>query len=525
MTAGPRPELTDGLVSICQSRSASYPKVSPFHPAIAYPELGRLSPHASVDPANEVYGCVRESLRLLKLDAANYGSARWNPLREFVRPGDQVLIKPNWVCHKHDLNDSWEQLITHGSVIRPIIDYVQLALEGRGAISVADGPMLSSDFSEICRRTGITGLTRYYETLPGAVHLDLLDLRSILFETRDAVILRRHKLAGDPRSGVAVGLGRQSAFHGFAGEGRYYGADYDAREVNRHHHGDVQEYQLSGTAMAANVIIDVPKLKAHHKVGVTMALKGVVGLNCGRNWLPHRTQGTPEQGGDQFQSSGVRQKAESALVSAFERTSLRFPRVVPRIYGMAKRVVGKRVFGKSHLTIRGGGWHGNKTLWRMVHDINRALVYADASGRLHPGVTKRRFCIVDGIVAGEGMGPTSADPIACGVVVAGQNPVAVDVVGAELIGFDHTRIPMLAEAFVDHSLPLIRFGADDIRIASNVATWCGGIESLRSANPFSFAAPLGWIDYIERSVSLAEPPVLQTRTSGMTTSHPVGGLR
>lgn len=35
-------------------------------------------------------------------------------------------------------------------------------------------------------------------------------------------------------------------------------------------------------------------LKTHQKLGVTLALKGIVGLNCGRNWLPHRTQGTAE---------------------------------------------------------------------------------------------------------------------------------------------------------------------------------------------------------------------------------------
>ena len=524
MSSGRTAELADTLVSICRSQRASYPAAPPFHPAVAYPELARLSFHGTVDPSNQVYACVRESLRLLDLDSANYGSERWSPFRDLVRPGDQVLIKPNWVCHKHERDDSWQQLITHGSVIRPIVDYVQLALEGRGAISVADGPMLSSDFAEICRRTGITGLKQYYKTLPGAVPLDLLDLRSILFETRDAVILKRHALAGDPRGGVAVDLGRQSAFYGFAGEGRYYGADYDTQEVNRHHHGEVHEYQLSGTALGANVIIDVPKLKAHHKVGVTMALKGVVGLNCGRNWLPHRTQGTPEQGGDQFQSSGVRQKAESVIVSAFEQTSLRFPRTVPTIYRMAKRV-GKHLFGQSHLTIRGGGWHGNKTLWRMVHDINRALVYADGCGRLHQRVTKSRFCIVDGIVAGEGMGPTSADPIACGVIVAGHNPVAVDVVGAELIGFDHTRIPMLAEAFVKHSLPLVCFGVDDISIASNVATWCGGIENIREANPFSFAAPLGWVDYVERRPSLTQSRSVRTLSSSASISDPVDGLR
>jgi hypothetical protein len=191
------------------------------------------------------------------------------------------------------------------------------------------------------------------------------------------------------------------------------------------------------------------------------------------------------------------------IVRTFEETSLAFPRVVPTVYRLAKRV-GKHLFGESLKTIRGGGWYGNDTLWRMVHDINRALIYGDGLGRLQPRPTKRRFCIVDGIVAGEGMGPTSPDPLPCGIVVAGYSPVAVDVVGAELMGFDHRRIPQLAEAFNDHSFPLVCFTAEEINIAANVGAWAGGLAALRAANPFAFAAPLGWNGYMERHIPASE---------------------
>jgi uncharacterized protein (DUF362 family) len=436
---------------------------------------------------------------MMNLDSVNYGKDNWNPLLGIVRPGDRVLIKPNWVSHKHDLDDSWEQIITHGSVIRPIIDYVQVALAGHGTICLADGPMLASDFAEICRRTGIIEIKKFYDAITGAVRIELLDLRSMLFETQDAVVIKRHALAGDPRGSVKVDLGRYSMFYEYRGEGRYYGADYDTQEVNLHHRGEIQEYLLSRTAMVADVIIDVPKLKSHHKVGVTLALKGVVGLNCGRNWLPHRTQGTPQQGGDQFSTSGFRQRAESAIVRGFEQASLQFPKTVPKVFRLAKRL-GKHIFGESHSTIRGGGWYGNDTLWRMVHDINRALMYADATGVLQHDVSKRRLCIVDGIVAGEGMGPTAADPLSCGLILGGCNPVAVDVIGAELIGFNYLQMPMLAKAFERHALPLIAFGADEIAITSNVDKWCGRLADLRMANPFTFAAPLGWENYVERSI-------------------------
>jgi len=461
---------------------------------------------ARTDPSNAVYACVRESFRLLQLDIGNFDRPNWNPLKSLVLPGNHVLIKPNWVKEGHHLDGSWEQIITHGSVIRAVIDYVRLALRGRGRISLADGPMLSSDFGEIIRRSSIDEVMKHARQVDRRIETEILDLRTTFLETRDDVVVRRHRLPGDPRGEVIVNLGRSSLFHGFQGEGRYYGADYDSEEVNNHHRGEVQEYKLSGTAMGADVIIDVPKLKTHQKVGVTLAVKGVVGLNCGRNWLPHRTQGTPEQGGDQFADSRWKQRCEHTVVRWFEQASLRHPNSVPAIYRLAKRV-GKHIFGRTHTTIRGGGWHGNRTLWRMTLDINRALMYADSSGRLREQPTKRRFCIVDGIVAGEGMGPIYADAKPCGVIIAGRNPVAVDIVGTETMGFDYERIPMLARAFSVRDFPLANFDPSEIDVASNVPEWSGGLASIRSAEPFRFLVPIGWQGEIERRM---EPGFVET---------------
>jgi uncharacterized protein (DUF362 family) len=500
--ATPRGLLVDREVAVSRCTRSDYAVAPPFDPPTSYPELAKLPGPHRIDPSNGIFAAVRESFQLLGLDRDAFGTAEWNPLREVVFPGDRVVIKPNWVSHRHELNESWEQIITHGSVIRAVIDYVQLALAGRGVISLADGPMLNSDFAEICRSTGARAIKAHYDTVAGAVGVELLDLRTVFFETRDQVVINRKPLPGDPRGAVAINLGKHSALYEHKGEGRYYGADYDTDEVNRHHHGETQEYQLSGTAMNCDVIIDVPKLKTHHKVGVTLALKGVVGLNSGRNWLPHRTQGTPEQGGDQFAASGMRQRAEALIVRGFERASLQFPTAIPKLYRVAKKV-GRHLFGKTQNTIRGGGWHGNDTLWRMVHDINRCLLYGDGNGCLNSTPTRRRFVVVDGIVAGQGMGPVHADALPCGLILCGQNPVAVDVIGAEIMGFAHERIPVLARALAPHSLPLIGYAAEEIEIRSNVTSWRGDLESLRSANPFQFAAPLGWISYVERTRSTA----------------------
>jgi uncharacterized protein (DUF362 family) len=481
-------------VATVVARDLAYPVTAPFHPSYSYPELARFSgvPRATVP--NGVYDAVRTALAALGLDHRNRDTAEWNPLRDVVRPGDHVLVKPNWVVEGHHDDGSWEQIITHGSVLRATIDYVALALAGRGRITLADGPMLHADIGAVCERSGIPALIEHYRRAVPEVELEVVDLRSLCFTVKDDVIVRRTRLTGDPRGAVRVNLGKSSEFFGFPGEGRYYGADYDTREVNLHHRGDIQEYLLSGTALSADVIIDVPKLKTHQKAGMTLCLKGIVGLNSGRNWLPHRTQGTPREGGDQFEQSTLVQRLEGRLVRAFEVASLAAPALVSPIHRVAKRV-GKKVFGTTDVTVRGGGWYGNDTLWRMTLDINRALTFADARGALHDTPVRRRFSVIDGVIAGEGEGPVYATPVSMGAIVAGANPVAVDVVATELAGFDFTKIPTLANAVQPHPLPLWEQPIEDIALVGG--PWAS-LSALRAADPLRLRSPRSWAGRIER---------------------------
>jgi uncharacterized protein (DUF362 family) len=58
----------------------------------------------------------------------------------------------------------------------------------------------------------------------------------------------------------------------------------------------------------------------------------------------------------------------------------------------------------------------------------------------------RRFAIVDGIVGMEGNGPIQGEPRRCGVVVFGEDPVAVDATAARLMTIDPRQVSHLAEA-------------------------------------------------------------------------------
>lgn len=58
--------------------------------------------------------------------------------------------------------------------------------------------------------------------------------------------------------------------------------------------------------------------------------------------------------------------------------------------------------------------------------------------------------IVDGIVAMHGQGPTAGDPLPWGWVLAGADPVAVDAVVADAMGYEADVIPSLKAAFHMH---------------------------------------------------------------------------
>lgn len=66
--------------------------------------------------------------------------------------------------------------------------------------------------------------------------------------------------------------------------------------------------------LASDVIISVPKLKVHRKVGTTLNFKNMVGINTDKNHLAHYRIGAPAQGGDEF-------NAPRSVRSASSRTS------------------------------------------------------------------------------------------------------------------------------------------------------------------------------------------------------------
>ncbi len=261
---------------------AYYPALPPFHPSIAYPEYtGRdLS-----QEENPVYHGVRECLRLLGLDGEHFGMPAWNPLGEIIHPGDRVVLKPNFVLSHHAQGGDLFSIITHPAVIRAVLDYVMLALKGEGSVVIADAPQMDCDFSALREQTGLSVLQEWFWKTYHAP-LEVLDFRSFWQKGMQDEVAYYHlrvPMPGDPQGELWVNLGKRSAFYGVHDSSRFYGADYNRQEVIRHHHGEIQEYAVSKTILSADVVISIPKLKVHKKVGVTLNTKGLVGICTNKN--------------------------------------------------------------------------------------------------------------------------------------------------------------------------------------------------------------------------------------------------
>jgi uncharacterized protein (DUF362 family) len=404
-----------------------------------------------------------------------------------------VVLKPNWIQESHEYDPlCWLPVITHPALVLATLRALDALADRPVVVTICDAPHTYADFDAIRARGELDAQLRQLQAELSHVTVEVIDLRREVWRRKEEVIVERRRNPDDPRGYVALDLGRDSLFYGFPGEGRYYGADYDAGVVNAHHHGAVQEYLLAGTPLKCDLFINLPKLKTHKKTGITCCLKNLVGINGDKNWLPHHTCGYPTNGGDEFPQRRPSHLLEDRLKRLGRLAMDRAPMVGNWLY-RKMRSAGKAALGDSETVVRNGNWSGNDTCWRMALDLNRALLYGNADGTWREAdQPKAYFGIVDGIIGGEGNGPICPDPVESGVLVAGENPAEIDAVCARLMGFDPADLPIVRHAFAEHRWPIARRRWDEVvafdeRIGGEVE-----LASVAPAVTGGFRPHFGW---------------------------------
>lgn len=348
---------------------------------------------APFDPPNPVYEMVEAVFAGLGYDAARAGTPEWNPLGALIAPGDHVLIKPNFVTSKnfeeHLRGEKLACSSTHGSVLRPILDYALRACMPGGKITIVDTPVEGCNLEEVVDGLGVRALLQWYASR--GQRIDFIDLRHFRVVPHLALdnvrrfgrswnlgLLMRERLPGDPLGYTVVDLAERSWFAEVAQRGERFCFHRSHKHTPVPHHSNgIQEYSIPNTVLDADVIINIPKLKTHKKSGVTLALKSCIGLTNEKYWLPHYTAGTPADDGDEYPFA-------PPLAVRMENQLQRFP--LPFDHSLIARAPsladGRSQNGFLHGFIMEGSWQGNDTIWRTVLDLNTILFYADRDGLL-----------------------------------------------------------------------------------------------------------------------------------------------
>ncbi len=360
-----------------------------------------------------------------------------------------VVVKPNWVLHETDSRYPIAALVTDARVIAAAAR-AAAELFPAARITVADCPLQRADWPLLCEQAGLTGPIRDLAREFG----DRIAWRDLRKEVYAYVGGRLQPVTeaphGDPLGYVEVKLGSSSHLDEISDRSdRFAIHDHDRRKTRDNHRKGDHRYLVGRSFLDADLIINLPKWKTHSKTGLTGALKNLVGINGDKAYLPHFSRGAPKWGGDEYWDRGrFTYWTQNTLREFLRDTRWAYRMVRPpwlAFKAVRSAVLRRRDGPPADFYVGGGSWYGNQTIWRMIYDLNMILQRADREGTLQPTPQRHYFCIVDGLVCGEGDGPLFPRPRAVDWLVFGSDPFAVDTTLAWFMGFDPERLPIVRE--------------------------------------------------------------------------------
>ena len=458
------------------------------------PALGSsLVSLASVADCSYADNDVRDAL-VRACASQGWSDPELGPFGGVIERGARVLVKPNWVLHANHGPWGVEPLVTHPAVIRAVVDAL---LSGNPArVMVGDAPVQGCDFEALTRIGDISNWADELQTADPrfAGIRDFRRTRSIVHEGYRETS-RDH---GDLDDFVLFDLGGESLLEPITVDGAFRVTMYDPEMMRRTHAPGRHQFLVAREILEADVVLNLPKLKTHKKAGITCALKNLIGINGNKEFLPHHRVGGAEAGGDCYPG---RSPIKRTLEYVYDLQNSTDARMAQRALSVATRALHRAAHMSGDRLGVEGSWSGNDTIWRTCLDLNRILLYGRPDGTVADTPQRRVLNIVDAIMAGQGDGPLSPEPLPLGLLLAGTSSAAMDWVGAMLLGYAPERIPITAHAFDRFRWPLTDFSPGDVRVVGSLGD--GPASMLRDARlPTSPSAyPLGWLDAVATPAS------------------------
>ncbi|HEY3582603.1 MAG TPA: DUF362 domain-containing protein, partial [Pyrinomonadaceae bacterium] len=443
-------------------------------PASAYAE--ETSPDSSIADA---VGHVATEL--------GWGAADKGPFGALIQPGARVLIKPNWVLHHNQGTGGMEPMITHHSVIKAVVLAVLQA--DPAEVIVGDAPIQTCDFEKMLAEgdlvTWANELSKADSRFKG-----VKDFRRTTSQYVNGVRVAEENLRPEDEF-VLFDLAQDSLLEPITDEKDDFRVTcYDPRLMAKTHGRGRHRYLVARDVIAADVVINLPKLKTHKKAGITCALKNLIGINGNKEYLPHHRIGGTNLGGDCY-------PGDSKIKRMLEYTADRQNTSESVSGEKAWSVVATQLNRMLHLLGDNlgieGSWSGNDTIWRTGLDLNRILLYGELDGGMAATPQRRVVHVVDAIVAGQGDGPLSPLPLPLGLLFAGNNAACIDWFGAELLGYDPELISIVRGAFASFRWPITNCEPEEIRVSGD---WGRGKVSdvIDEEKLPDVIHPVGWRD-------------------------------
>src|SRR5688572_28546922 len=408
------------------------------------------------------------------------------PFGELIQPGARVLIKPNFVLHHNQGTGGMDPMVTHQSVVKAV---AEAALQAEASeVMVGDATIQTCDFLALLEETGL-GSWAQTLTKADARFKGVKDFRRTTARYVNGVRVADENVLPEDQF-VLFDLGGDSLLEPITDDKDDFRVTcYDPRLMAKTHGKGRHRYLVAKDVMEADVVINLPKLKTHKKAGITCALKNLIGINGNKEYLPHHRLGGANLGGDCYPGDS---KVKRMLEYASDQQNLSDSGAVGRVWGGVATQLNRVLHLMGDNVGIEGSWSGNDTIWRTGLDLNRVLLYGQTDGSMSDTPRRRVVHVADAIVAGQGDGPLSPQPLPLGLLFAGNNAACMDWFGSLLLGYDPQLLPIVREAFGSFRWPISTARPEEITLSGDWGS--GNLDSVMRRELPRVAHPIGWRD-------------------------------